>query len=94
MFYIKELCLRFYYIVFSFFIVLGVLWLYKKNLLTVLTFSLLNTLVANNEIFFEHLIYTNPAEVFYIYFSLCLQDFLVAHPGKSYFLILHFLFIK
>jgi len=72
MFYIKELCLRFYYIVFSFFIVLGVLWLYKKNLLTVLTFSLLNTLVANNEIFFEHLIYTNPAEVFYIYFSLVL----------------------
>lgn len=72
MFYIKELCLRFYYIVFSFFLVLGVLWLYKKNLLTVLTFSLLNTLAANNEIFFEHLIYTNPAEVFYIYFSLVL----------------------
>ena len=72
MLYIKELYLRFYYLIFSFLTLLWVLWLYKKNLLTVLTFSLLNTLVANNEIFFEHLIYTNPAEVFYIYFSLVL----------------------
>ena len=72
MFYIKELYLRFYYLIFSFLVVLGVLWLYKKNLLTVLTFSLLNSLVTDNEIFFEHLIYTNPTEVFYIYFSLVL----------------------
>jgi len=72
MFYIKELYLRFYYLIFSSIIVLGVLWLYKKNLLTLLTFSLLNKLVTNSEIFFEHLIYTNPAEVFYIYLSLVL----------------------
>ena len=72
MFYIKELYLRFYYLIFSSIIVLGVLWLYKKNLLTLLTFSLLNKLVTNSEIFFEHLIYTNPAEVFYTYLSLIL----------------------
>lgn len=73
MLYIKELYLRFYFFIFSFFSVSGVLWLYKKNLLTLLTFSLLNSWVVNDGgNVFEHLIYTNPAEVFSVYLSLIL----------------------
>jgi sec-independent protein translocase protein TatC len=66
MFYLKELYFRFYYIVFSFLNVLGIFWLYKKSLLTFLTFSLWNSLV------FEHFIYTSPTEVFSTYLHLVL----------------------
>ena len=73
MFYFKELYLRFYFFIFSFCSVLMVLWFYKKNLLTLLTFSLLDNLVLKSgKNVFEHLIYTNPTEVFSIYLSLVL----------------------
>ncbi len=72
MFYLKELYFRFYYTVFSFLSVLGVLWLYKKNLLTLLTFSLWNNMVAKTNLVFEHFIYTNPTEVFSTYLHLVL----------------------
>ena len=73
MLYLKELYLRFYFLTFSFFTVLVVFWIYKKNLLTLLTFSLLNSLVADGgKNVFEHLIYTNPTEIFSIYLSLVL----------------------
>jgi Sec-independent protein secretion pathway component TatC len=88
MFYLKELYLRFYFFLFSFFTVSVVLWIYKKNLLTILTFSLLNILVSAGGNVFEHLIYTNPAEVFSIYLSLVLYfSLLLTVP----YLVWHFL---
>lgn len=72
MFYFKELYLRFVFLIFSFFTVWITLWVYKKNLLTILTFSLLDNLFENKGNAFEHLIYTNPAEVFSIYLALIL----------------------
>jgi len=73
MFYLKELYLRFYFFILSFFLVSVVLWVYKKNLLIILTFSLFNNLVSSvGGNVFDHLIYTNPAEVFSIYLSLVL----------------------
>ena len=89
MLYLKELYLRFYFLIFSFFTVLVVFWIYKKNLLTLLTFSLLNNLVADGgKNVFEHLIYTNPAEIFSIYLSLLLYfSLLLTFP----YCIWHFL---
>ena len=89
MLYLKELYLRFYFLIFSFFTVLVVFWIYKKNLLTLLTFSLLNNLVADGgKNVFEHLIYTNPAEIFSIYLSLVLYfSLLLTFP----YCIWHFL---